>query len=111
MKSTAHSRLMNSRIVLAGKHGVDIGVGRAGDLAARAEREPESVEVVSDRLQQHEQAQHDRQVDLGGRNDLLDPVLRLQPDSAEEVVGKRGDEQRHDHDTAKANPSRKRWNG
>jgi hypothetical protein len=67
---------------------VDVGVRRAGDLAARREREAVRVEVVRVRLQQHEQPEQHGEVRPGRGQDAV--AAGLQPDAAVEVVGRGG---------------------
>ena len=74
---------------------VDVGVGGALDRAAGGGRQLVALQPVADRLEQGEDGQQHRDVEL----DLgADPaVLHLEPDATVEVVGDRGDDE-DDHE-------------
>ena len=85
---------MRNRSLIAGQLRVDVGVGGAVDHAAGGGRELVLLEPVAGRLEQRQEGEQHRQVQLHLRRDP--PALGLQPDPAVQVVGDRGDDQ-HDH--------------
>ena len=72
-------------------------------ISARPGDQVEAVEPVVGGLGEHEDAEQDRELDLGGAGQPV--VRRLQPDPAVQVVHERGHQQR-DHENAIAESTR-----
>jgi hypothetical protein len=82
---------------LRGHHGVEVRVGGAVEvLVAVGEQQLEPVQVVGDRLEQHEHAREDRELGAGRGRDLARAAA--EPDPAEDVVRDDGDDEAHRHD-------------
>ena len=74
-KSTAQMSAMMARMFFDGKHCVGVGVGDTRDEVSVRHRQPVAVQPVRDGLDQHEQTEQDRQMDLGTGCDLVAPGL------------------------------------
>ena len=82
-----------------GEHGIGIRVLHAGealDERLALDHEPETIEPVGHRLEQQEQRDEPRQVDLGRRAHAI--ALRLQAQAAVEIVRRDGEADREDDD-------------
>ena len=76
---------------MAGQLRVDVGVGGAVDDAPGRGRELVLLQPVARRLEQGEEGEQHREVELHLRRDP--PALHLQADAAVQVVGDGGDDQ------------------